>query len=75
MEIEQGEKNQDVDLMPNTKQIISHPPPPPIDWKAPSGEEEISPLDEDLIMDILRLAFNELQKKMCMKERNTFLMI
>jgi len=45
------------------QQITTQYPPPFTEWQALGEEEEISPLNEGLVMDIYILNFDELQKK------------
>lgn len=58
-----GQTNQDVDLMPCTQYITSQSPPPHTEGKYPIYEEEISPLDEGMVMEIFSLTYDEIQKK------------
>lgn len=52
MEEEPEPKNQDVQLMPSTQQVTIKSPTPPTTGSSLVKEEEVVPLDDDLVMKI-----------------------
>lgn len=72
MEVEPQPLNQDVDLMLNTHQVTIQSPPPLIAEEAPSGEDELVPL-EGLVMDTYNLTYDELQKIIVQARKKHFL--
>lgn len=63
MELEQEPQHEDVDLMPRAPQVIPQSSPPPIIEPTPSEQGDVVPLDDDLIMDVYNLSFDEFQKR------------
>lgn len=62
MEEEPELKNLVVNLMPRTQLVTIQSPHPPTE-QAPREEEEIIPLDDDPVMDMYELNYDEIQKK------------
>ena len=70
--MEQDPQNEDVDLMPSTLQVtIQSPPPPPIDPSL-SKEGDVVPFDDDPMMDVYNLSFDEFQKRIVQEWINIF---
>ena len=72
MEVQPEQKNQDVDLMAITQEIIIQSPTTPATEKYLSGEQENVPLGGCLIMDMQNLSFDELQKKILQARKKHF---
>ena len=62
MELEQKPQHEDVDLMPRAPQVIPQSPLAPIIVLAPRKQGDVVLLDDDPIMDVYNLSFNEFQK-------------
>lgn len=63
MEVEAQSQNQDVDLMLSTQQGTVQSPPPLVAVLALSEEDEIIPLDDNMVMDTYIFSYDELHKK------------
>lgn len=72
MEVEVGPQNQDVNLMPSTKQVAIQIAPPPTIELAPRKEEEVVPLDDDLVMDTYNFSYGEHKRINCTSAKEIF---
>lgn len=59
--------------MSNAPQVIIQSPPPPVTELAPSEEGDIVPLDNDLVMEVYNMSYNELQKRIIQARKEHFL--
>lgn len=72
MELELEPRNEDVDLMLSAPQVIIQSPPPLAAEPASSEEGAIIPLDDDMVMDLYNLSYNEFQNKIVQARRKNF---
>ena len=63
MEMEQELHNEDVDMILRTPRATVQSLPPPVVEPTPSEERYVVPLDDDPIMEVYNLSFNELWKR------------
>ena len=73
MELEPEPKYEYVNLMPNPPNATIQTPALPVTDLVSSEEGEIVPLDDDLVMDVYNLSFDELQKRIVQAQRNNFM--
>lgn len=65
-------QTQDVEIMSSMQHITIQSPPPLTAEQAPSEVEEISPLNEALMIDIQILTYDEIQKKIIHARKKHF---
>jgi len=63
MEFGQEPHDQDTDLMPRASKVGPQSPPPPVSELVLSDQGEVILLDDDPVMDVYNLSFDELQQK------------
>lgn len=73
MELEQEEQDQDTNLMPRKFEVAPQSPPPPESKPVPNEKGEVVLLDDDLVMDMYNLSFDELQQRIIQARENHFL--
>lgn len=61
--MEEEPQNQDLDLIPSAPQVTIQSPPPIAAEPTQSEEGDYFPLDDDLVMDVYNLSFDEFQKR------------
>lgn len=59
-------------MMSSTPQVIPRSPPPPIVEPASSEEAGVVPLDEDLVMDVYTMSFDEFERRIIQAHRKHF---
>ena len=70
--MEQEPQNEDVYLMPSTPHVTIQSPPPPEVNPSPSEEGDHVPLDDDPVMYVHNMSFDEFQKRIVQSWRNHF---
>lgn len=73
MELEQEPQHEYVDLMSRAPQVIPQSPPPPAAEPTPSEQGDVVILDDDPIMDVYNISFEEFQKRIIQAWRKLFL--
>ncbi len=59
--------------MSSAPQVTNQSPPPPVAEPSPSEGGDVVPLDDDLVMDVYNMSFNEFQKRIVQEWRKYFL--
>lgn len=72
MEEKPKPQNQDVDLMPNTQQIIVQATPSLVAESTLGDEGKVIPFDDDQVIGMYNLSYNEIQKKIVQARQNHF---
>lgn len=72
MEFGQGPQDQDIDLMPKASEVTPQSPPPPISEPVPSEQGEVFLLNDDLMMDVFNMLFDELSQRIVQAQRKHF---
>lgn len=62
MDFAQGPQNEDTNLMRRASKVTSQSPPPPMSKPVPSEQGDNVILDDDLVMDMYNLSFDDFQK-------------
>lgn len=72
MELEQESQWEDTDLILKASHVISQSPPPPVVEPSPSEQGDTILLDDDPVMDVYHLSFDEYQKRIVQARRKHF---
>ena len=69
----QEPQDQDIDLMPRASEVAPQSPPPSESQPVPSEKGEVVLLDDDLVMDVYTLSFDESQQRIVQARRKQLL--
>ena len=73
MELGKEPQDQDIDLIRRAPEVTSQSPPPVVLETVSSEKREVVLLDDDSVMDVYNLSFDELQRKIVQAWINHFL--